>query len=299
MKLTLLFPNDYFNKNKINPAFEEEYSAAKLVGISCYLYSEEKWSDNEIVKIIDIPCNIEIEYCVYRGWMMFPEKYKIFTDQLKSKYNIELINTYDDYIQMHYFDKVYYSTNIKYFTPKIYEFEYPTDDYTFSKYYEVIKSTFENKFFMVKDNVKSVKDDDFPKKIPADIYKNDLKRLLDKFVKLRGSLYTGSIILKEYVDLKLYDGCTNEYRIFVCNNKIVSMSKNSNQPDYCQCNITSDELNHVITHLPGKYNTVDVAELTDDSWTILECGDGQVSGLSPNQNYIEYYKNLKEIYETI
>jgi hypothetical protein len=37
---------------------------------------------------------------------------------------------------------------------------------------------------------------------------------------------------------------------------------------------------------------VDFAELEDGSWTIIEAGDGSVSGLSENQDYASYFRAL-------
>ena len=50
-------------------------------------------------------------------------------------------------------------------------------------------------------------------------------------------------------------------------------------------------------NLPSNYYTIDYAQLEDDSWIIIECGDGQVSGLSDSQDYLIYYKNLIQCFE--
>lgn len=45
--------------------------------------------------------------------------------------------------------------------------------------------------------------------------------------------------------------------------------------------------------LPSPFYTVDYAELEDGSWKILEAGDGQVSGLSDNQDADAFFRALK------
>lgn len=46
-------------------------------------------------------------------------------------------------------------------------------------------------------------------------------------------------------------------------------------------------------NLPSPFYTVDFAELADGSWKILEAGDGQVSGLSDNQNARAFFRALR------
>lgn len=40
------------------------------------------------------------------------------------------------------------------------------------------------------------------------------------------------------------------------------------------------------------FYTVDYAELTDGTWTIIEAGDGQVSGLAESDDPIRFYKAM-------
>ena len=45
-------------------------------------------------------------------------------------------------------------------------------------------------------------------------------------------------------------------------------------------------------NLPSPYYTVDFAQLSDDSWRIIEAGDGGVSGLPEGQDPYENYRKL-------
>ena len=66
---------------------------------------------------------------------------------------------------------------------------------------------------MVKDYVKSMKGTSFPTRIDTPITQKELDDLVAEFIRLRGSLFTGGIVLKEYVDLKRYEERTNEWRL--------------------------------------------------------------------------------------
>ena len=90
--------------------------------------------------------------------------------------------------------------------------------------------------------------------------------------------------------MKYYGDRTNEFRIFYANNEVVSVSRNSGQPDFS--NAVPNTLIDKYKHLNSNYYTVDYAELTDGKFVIIEVGDGQVSGLSDKQNYINYFRTL-------
>ncbi len=56
------------------------------------------------------------------------------------------------------------------------------------------------------------------------------------------------------------------------------------------------ELIEKYRHLNSPYYTVDFAELADGTWKIIEAGDGEVSGLSDNQNYEHYFRALYQCF---
>ena len=98
------------------------------------------------------------------------------------------------------------------------------------------------------------------------------------FYKYRGDLMTGGICIKEYLDLKRYAGRTNEFRAFYADHKVISICRNSLQPDY--------------TEMPPADLIERYSGLSSGTWKILEAGDGSVSGLSPRQEPNVYYKAL-------
>jgi hypothetical protein len=154
-----------------------------------------------------------------------------------------------------------------------------------------IKSCF--KKFLIKDYVKSEKGTDFPTFFDNSISDDEFNRWLKIFKEYRANLFTGGFCIKEFVDLKKYGNCTNEWRVFYMNKNIVSVSKNSLQLDYV--NNVPNELIEKYKNLPSPFYTVDYAELEDGTWKILEAGDGQVSGLSPNQDAESFFRTINII----
>jgi hypothetical protein len=276
---TIIFPSSYFNKRKVDEDLQLEYDAVintKLFNVIIFGYNE--WFNKEQIVLTNTPT--KYTKAIYRGWMMKPEKYDLFYNLLK-EYNIELITTPKEYNLMHIFPNAY--ELIKDDTAKMKIFplhqDLPIDE---------IKKDFSK--FMIKDYVKSVKGSNFPKYFDDTITQLELNNWMDIFYKYRGDLLTGGICVKEYLNLKKYGSKTNEFRVFYINNKVATISRNSGQ-----INTTiyppKDLINKYKT-LSSCYYTIDFAELDDGNWTIIEVGDGSVSGLSENQDYESYFRNL-------
>ena len=83
--------------------------------------------------------------------------------------------------------------------------------------------------------------------------------------------------------------------IRIIDHEIATLCRNSGQADFTQ--EPPKELLEKYKNLNSPYYTVDYAELWDGSWRIVEVGDGEVSGLSDNQDYPAYYRALYRRFE--
>jgi len=281
-RMLILFPSDYDNIKQPDPDYKKEYEAVcQIPDFKIILYNYDSFAQGESLRIY--PDNYFTGECIYRGWMLNPEQYTTLYDFLRSR-DIKLINTPEEYNTCHLFPNIY--PEIKQYTPKIlyFEKEQLID-------WNLVNSAFTH--FMVKDYVKSVKGQDFPVFFETPIQPEEMNQYIDKFIKLRGSLFTGGIVFKEYVDLKMYGGSTNEYRAFYLRSELLSLSLNSNQADSCP--LPPQELVARLKVLKSLYYTVDFAEIANGTWIVLETGDGQVSGLSPNQWEFKHYEDMRNI----
>lgn len=276
---TILFPSDYFNRNKIDTELEQEYIAAKKAGFGVMLFDYSSWFES---KKLVLNQNVDCDLVLYRGWMMKPELYCEFEKQLKGL-GYYLIVDSSSYKRLHEFVNVY--SIIRNDTAPIMKFPLHT-----RMDVEFIKSTFGR--FMVKDYVKSVKGSDFPVYFDSTITQAEFDGWMEKFYQYHGDLLTGGICIKKYLDLKKYDGYTNEYRAFYYHNELMILMKSSNQSDAC-CN-PPFELIHKYKILDSPFFTLDFAQLEDDSWIIIESGDGQVSGITDSSQTETFYRMLKE-----
>ena len=215
--------------------------------------------------------------------MMKPDEYARFNDDISAAGG-QLINSVAEYNQMHLFPNVY--PLLEGNTPKAIWFENPH-----SVDVEVVNKEFSR--FLMKDYVKSVKGHNFPACFNTPITQAALNEKIRRFIDLRQPLFTGGIVLKAFVDLRNYSGKTNEFRAFYFLGEVLTVSRNSNQSDSLPP--VPKELIERFAGLPSLYYTVDFGELEDGSFTILEAGDGQVSGLSPNQSISNYYDEMRRI----
>ena len=281
--MRILFPSSFFSLKKVDEDLQEEYDAAKDTGLfNIVFFDYEKWFDEGRLVLSEIPD--EPLYAIHRGWMMKPEVYDRFYEQLMQN-NIKLITTPKEYAQMHVFPNVY--PMVKEDTARMTVFplhaQIPIEE---------VKKQFDR--FLVKDYVKSVKGTEFPKYFDRTVTQEDFDNWMDVFYKYRGDLLTGGICIKEYLDLKQYGDKTNEYRVFYLRNEPITVSKNSGQdlavPEPPKALIDKYK------DLPSNFYTVDYAELSDGSWKIIEAGDGSVSGLSEGQDYGAFYRALHYVF---
>lgn len=282
MKVNILYPADYFDIKGVEQCYEDEYKVAckiPMFNIIRYDYDTFVLSG----ELITYPKDLSKGFCIYRGWMLKPKKYRELYEKLYHK-GVLLINNPDEYDKCHLFPNIY--KDIESYTPKAIWYE---------ENQEIDWHRINNEFdkFMIKDYVKSVKGADFPSFFMTPVKEEAMKEYINQFIQLREPLFTKGIVIKEFVDLKRYLGVTNEYRVFYLKGQVLTVSKNSNQAD--DCPEVPLQFAHKFKGLKSNFYTVDFAELTDGKWIVIETGDGQVSGLSPNQSIANFYEKLRDV----
>ena len=277
---TILFPSSFFDIQKVDEDLQKEYDAAVECGLydQILLFSYEDWFHHGRLILDHSPA--EETHAVYRGWMMKPEQYRQFYDQLMAR-NIVLSTTVETYERFHIFPNIYPA--IQEDTPQILLFPEGT-----SVDLAAVKKAFSR--FMVKDYVKSVKGTEFPVFFDERITQEAFDRWMERFYHYRGSLFTGGICIKEFVELKKYGTRKNEFRVFYINGQIATISRNSGQPDFVP--MPPMPLIEKYRDLDSCLYTVDFAELSSGKWIVIEAGDGSVSGLSDYQDYREFFRKL-------
>lgn len=275
---TLLYPSSFSDYRSVEEDMREEYAAALDTGLfQVILFNYDEWLAGDRIRMTKQ--DVITDNVIYRGWMLKPEEYAELYSQMKVR-GISLLVSPSDYTSMHLFPSVY--PFIREDTAEMLFFEERSVDL------KTVKEHFSR--FMVKDSVKSVKGTEFPVFFDMSVTQKEFDDWMQVFYKYRGDLLTGGICIKEFLDLKRYGDKTNEFRVFYANHQIISICRNSLQPDYT--NEPPMRLIQKYMDLPSPYYTIDYAELADSTWRIIEAGDGGVSGLSPGQDMKGYFRAL-------
>jgi len=283
--ITILFPSEYMNINIVDSNFELEYNACISLNMSVSLFDHDLFVSENKLKI-----NNSGGYYLLRSWMLKEEQY-IFLSK-----KINLVISPEKYIYAHHFPNIY--EDIKKYAVNV------IDSFDLSNINNDLIKSVQEKIktdIIIKDYVKSEKGTDLFI-INKNDAKTDLKNIIDKFVEQRYPLFNKGILFKPVVKLKRYGDVFNEWRVFYYKGDLLSLDLNTehnfNQPKPNMGFIVEVGL----SQKQSDFLTIDYAELDDGSWVVLEAGDGQVSGLTPFVNELEFYSNLLYIlnkYENI
>jgi len=277
----ILFPCEYGNISAVDENYKLEYLAAIKHGFDILLVDYDEFLMSGKLKLnnkLDSPC---VEDVIYRGWMLKYDDYVRFYKNLLD-FNLKLINSPDEYRNCHEF---YYSYNsVRDYTPESLFFKDGEQINWNDVFYRFDR-------FLIKDFVKSVKGFDFPKYFDNSYVAQDMDKYIQKFIDIRGSLYTGGIVVKKFVDLK-HDDKTHEFRAFYVNGELLVIYHNS-------CNYGDElpiEMAKNMPKLGSNFYTIDFAVCNDGNIIVIETGDGQVSGIDDEKSIDVFYERLKNIF---
>lgn len=279
--MIFLLPSEPFNIKKVDYEFKSEFASISILGFRTYLFDHDRFvTDGEFVSNFDF--TNKTDTVVLRSWMLKSDQYKRLWNLLHSK-GFSMINTLDQYLNCHYYPNIY--DKIKDHSPQSVWFT----DISDTNCVEMHKSIGGD--VIIKDYVKSEKGLDKIFILEENILNEDLIKRVHRFKDSRGKLFNEGIVFKKKLNLKKYGNKTNEFRLFYLYHRLLSINQNSELGYGKNPNINF--LNPIIEKIDSNFFTIDLAELEDGNWTIIECGDGSVSGLSPNQNHLIFYMNFE------
>lgn len=300
--MKILFPCHPLEHGSIEPSMEFEYEAAKLAGFEVFLFDHDDFiSDGNIHT--NLPYRdfetLLYEDIIIRSWMMNEKQYLHFYNSLGDIGYLP-INSPRKYIQCHHFPEVY--QYISEFTAKTWwsgdwylrEDAYQPENIIWNSVRELLGGD-----VIIKDYVKSEKGNPDLFILDKELTNAEFGERVRKFIEARGKLFNKGLVFKAVQHLKLYEGQTNEWRLFFLNKNLVTYSLNTEKDIFADAGKpTIQQFNAFIEcakSIPSNFFTMDIAEKEDGSWTILECGDGQVSGLAAHETPIKFYNRLNMI----
>jgi dimeric dUTPase (all-alpha-NTP-PPase superfamily) len=283
--MKILFPCHELDNKKVDDCYIEEHHAAKLQGHDCFLFDHDEFVRGNFKS--NIPQLDDKASLVLRSWMLNLSQYEELYKTL-DELGYVLINTPEQYKNCHHFPESYDYTK-EHTSKAIFIKEWDAD------ILQDISEFFGDKDFLMKDFVKSAKGVPGLFKMPTGISGEDLFKKVEEFVEHRGDLFSEGLVFKEFVDLKHYGENVNEYRLFFYERRLISSSQNSNvkEAHTNPSTETIDFVKEIALEIDSNFFTIDIAEMENGEWMIIETGDGQVSGLSPGQNCLEYYAQME------
>jgi hypothetical protein len=283
--MKILFPCHELDNKKVDDCYIDEHHAAKLQGHDCFLFDHDEFvRGNFTSNIFQMDDKTSL---VLRSWMLNLSQYEELYKTL-DELGYTLINTPEQYRNCHHFPESYDYTK-EHTSKAIFIKEWDAD------ILQDISNFFGDKDFLMKDFVKSAKGVPGLFKMPTGITGEELLKKVEEFVEHRGNLFSEGLVFKEFVNLKQYGENVNEYRLFFYDRRLISSTQNSNvKESHSKPSIeTYDFVKEIAGEIDSNFFTIDIAEMENGMWMIIETGDGQVSGLSPSQNCLEYYAEMQ------
>lgn len=275
--MIFLFPSLDNTLRQVDPNFDGEYQVARSLGATTYLFDHDGFVYDGNIKT-NLPKQDYKTDLVLRSWMLKSSKYEILWNFLDGDKNCFLINTPEQYLNVHYYSRSY---------PILRDIMAPSkvllnwDDDT------LLMNKPSNKF-IIKDLVKSERDCFIIPVENDEIYLSKVK----EFIELRGKLFYPGLVFKEIMPLKKYNGKTNEIRCFIHRGKVLYIANNSNLDHFIVDDNFLKLIEISIPKIDSNFWTIDLAELENGDWFVLETGDGGVSGLPTGSKARVFYSLL-------
>lgn len=300
--MKILFCSDPLNDKAVDMEYEHEFECARKLGLDVHLISLEALLDGELLRAAKrVPTFEAPEIFIYRGWMLKPSDYEQLYHALRKKKAI-LINSPAEYKNGHYFP--YFYEAIQSSTPHSVWVEMEELENGLDVLFEKMR-IFENKPVMIKDYVKSRKHEwEDACFIPDASDKQKVQFVVQNFIDRQGSELNGGIVVREFVQLEQISKhpksgmpLSNEYRLFFLHHRLIACTEYWDEATY-QEGAPDLEFFHALARgVTSRFFTMDIAKTACGEWTVIEIGDGQVSGLPSHANTEYFYRSLMELRE--
>lgn len=244
MKITFIFPSDYFNQKKTDDFFANEANKILHCG-----FDHKVVNLNELFSINNLPFDLSDQTIIYRGWMLCKEEYEKLTFLVQNAGG-EMLVSLKQYLLTHHLPNWY--NYIKDLTAETIIFNYDNN---------ILNSLSKVpwKKFFIKDYVKSLKTS-----VGSIINNvNLIPVLIEEMKKYRGKIEGGICIRKfeEYVQ-------GTETRFFYIQGSIFGPNQHTLIPSIVQ---------ECCSRIIHPFFSIDIAKTAGNEYRIVEIGDGQVS----------------------
>lgn len=290
----VVFCTDDLDPRSVDPDFLAEYNAARAAGADTVLVDHHELTRgrglSRPVRMFSPPV-----VAVYRGWMLRPAHYADLYRQLE-QVGIRLVNTPEEYAHTHHFPNCYpliagnSPLSISLPVKGTVDMDRVTD----------LLAVFGNGPVVLKDYVKSEKHHWLEACfIPNAADKASVARVTHRFLELRGDHLNEGLVYRAFVPLARTGHhslsgmpLSVEYRLFFVQGRLLTVSPYWEEGEHPAGEPPLAEFERVATTIRSRFFTMDIAQLENGQWTIMELGDGQVSSLPAALDPTVFYGRL-------
>lgn len=297
----VIFCNDYLAPRSVDPDFSAEYDAARAAGFDTLLVCYE-----DLIKGLGVSLPLKAPppqgLGIYRGWMLAPGQYGQLYGVLEGL-GIQLVNTPKDYAHTHHFPNCYPILSGNTPTSISLKIDGSPD---FDRIIELL-SVFGSKPVVLKDYVKSEKH--YWREacyIPDASDRRQVEQVTRRFLELRGDQLNEGLVYREFVPLahlaehsKSGMPTAVEYRLFFADARLLAASPYWEEGEYRDELPDITDFERIAKQVRSRFFSMDIAKRDDGGWTIMELGDGQVSGLPVALEPKHFYERLFALVKTV
>ncbi|MBC8138740.1 MAG: ATP-grasp domain-containing protein [Fibrella sp.] len=273
----LLLPSDMYDKKVPDPDFADEARAATHHGFSVVLFHLESLRENDLKRTLAATPEAPRPGAplLYRGWMLSGAEYATLYDLLQDR-GFRLITDPKQYAQAHYLPNAY--QHLAGVTPES-VWTIGADLTTAWHLYQ----EWGRPSAIVKDYVKSAKhrwkEACF---LPEGCERDHFESVLTALGEYRGPDFAGGFVLRRFVPLRIVGETSfgqplhEEHRLFFMDGECLVHAPFAVASDFDD-NI--ETWREIACRFESRFLSLDVARTESDEWTVVETGDGGVSGL--------------------
>ncbi|AUX42485.1 hypothetical protein SOCE26_039180 [Sorangium cellulosum] len=293
--MLVLFCSDPLAPRHPDSAFASEADAVRALGHDLALIDYEALLAGDPRAAVRRAPAAHAGLAVYRGWMLQPEAYRRLHDALADR-GVRLVNDPAAYEHAHHFPGWYPA--LQDHTPR--SVWLPTGGDVAIDDVMALLRPFGDAPVFLKDFVKSRKHEWTEACfIPSASDRAAVERVVRRFLELQGSSLEGGLVFREFVELapagrhpKSGMPLAREHRLFFLDGAPIAALRYWDEAEYAAAAAPPDALRALAARVKSRFFTLDIAELLGGSFTVIEVGDGQVSGLPDHADRRAFYQEL-------
>lgn len=292
----LLFPQHTLEPRSVDPSFKAEAEAASDAGFQVATVGQDMFFGAAVStrNLLD-----GSEPVLYRGWITKPHDYQLLEEVVTGKGHA-LVTSSEEYLHCYHFPNWYQAIGGETRTPRSIWIKKEHLKGNLDDIAKLAAKEFGSGGVIVKDYIKSRKHEWYDAcYISCAGNLGEVKRVVGNFIERQDEWLVGGLVLREYLPLKRIGlhsksrlPLVNEHRFFVFKGVPFYQAPYWSEGDYSGAVPSMDLLDPILPLVRSPFYAVDIAELENGTWTIVEINDGCSAGIPEGGSPSEFYRCL-------